>query len=103
MGHVALVFSRHPQTASLPAHAPTRPAGHTLAGESRLPMATITTTKLAPHAGRRWWRQGLLGCGIVSSVLYVATDLIASLRYPGYRYADYSYSELLATGSPVRG
>ncbi len=63
-------------------------------------MATITTTKITPHAGRRWWRQGLLGCGIVSSVLYVATDVIASLRYPGYRYADQQISELLAKGAP---
>ena len=44
----------------------------------------------------------LLGCGIAASVLYVATDVLASERYLGYRYADYSYSELLATGSPVR-
>jgi Protein of unknown function (DUF998) len=65
-------------------------------------MATITTTKMAPHAGRRWWRQGLLGCGIVSSVLYVATDVIASLRYPGYSYADQQISELLAEGAPSR-
>jgi len=65
-------------------------------------MATITTTKMAPHVGRTWWRQGLLGCGVVSSVLYVATDVIASLRYPGYSYADQQISELLAEGAPSR-
>lgn len=44
----------------------------------------------------------LLGCGIISSVLYVATDVIASLRYPGYSYADQQISELLAKGAPSR-
>lgn len=65
-------------------------------------MATRTTRKTATRAERSWWRQSLLGCGIVSSVLYVATDVIASLRYPGYRYADQQISELLAKGAPSR-
>jgi Protein of unknown function (DUF998) len=47
-------------------------------------------------------RKILLGCGIVSSVLYVVSDVIGSLRYPGYRYADQEFSELTAQGSPVR-
>ena len=47
-------------------------------------------------------RKILLGCGIASSVLYVAADIVASLRYPGYRYTDQEFSELLAAGSPVR-
>src|SRR5215207_5091539 len=47
-------------------------------------------------------RRFLLGCGIVSSVWYVITDLIGTLRYPGYRYADQEFSELTAQGSPVR-
>lgn len=44
----------------------------------------------------------LLICGILSSLLYVATDLLASWRYEGYRLMDQNYSELLATGSPTR-
>ncbi len=47
-------------------------------------------------------RKVLLSCGIVSSVLYIAVDVLGSLRYPGYRYADQEFSELLAAGSPVR-
>jgi hypothetical protein len=47
-------------------------------------------------------RTVLLACGIASSVLYVATDLLASLRYEGYSYVDQQVSELLAAGSPVR-
>jgi hypothetical protein len=47
-------------------------------------------------------RKILLGCGVVSSVLYITVDVIGSLRYPGYSYADQEFSELRAQGSPVR-
>jgi hypothetical protein len=65
-------------------------------------MAAITTTKLAPHARRRWWPQVLLGCGIVASVWWVAMDVVGSLRYPGYSYIDQTISELGAEGAPTR-
>ena len=41
-------------------------------------MATITTTKMAPHARRRWWRQVLLGCGIVGPAWWVAMDVVGA-------------------------
>ena len=44
----------------------------------------------------------LLVCGILSSLLYVATDMIASWWYDGYSPIDQVYSELLATGAPTR-
>jgi len=47
-------------------------------------------------------RKFLLGCGIVSSVLYVVSNVLGTLRYDGYRYADHEFSELTAQGSPVR-
>jgi Protein of unknown function (DUF998) len=47
-------------------------------------------------------RKILLGCGIVSSVLYIAVDVLGTLRYAGYSYADQEFSELTAQGSPVR-
>ena len=47
-------------------------------------------------------RKILLGCGIVSSVWYVVTDVLGTLRYPGYTYADNTFSESLAVGFPVR-
>lgn len=47
-------------------------------------------------------RKILLYCGLLSSILYVTTDLIASYQYPGYSIADQNYSELLATGAPTR-
>jgi hypothetical protein len=47
-------------------------------------------------------RKALLLCGVLSSLLYVATDLVASRLYEGYSYTDQNYSELLATGAPTR-
>jgi hypothetical protein len=47
-------------------------------------------------------RKILLGCGIVSSVLYIAVDILGTPRYPGYRYTEQQFSELTAAGSPVR-
>ncbi len=44
----------------------------------------------------------LLHCGLLSSLVYVAADLLASWWYPGYSAADQNYSELLATGAPTR-
>jgi hypothetical protein len=47
-------------------------------------------------------RKILLGCGIVSSVLYVISDVLGALRYPGYSYTDNTFSELAAQGTPTR-
>jgi Protein of unknown function (DUF998) len=44
----------------------------------------------------------LLICGIASSVLYVAADILISWWDPNYSYRDQSFSELLAPGSPTR-
>ena len=47
-------------------------------------------------------RKVLLICGVVSSVLYIAVDVLGTVRYPGYRYTEQQFSELTAQGSPVR-
>ena len=47
-------------------------------------------------------RKILLVCGVVSSVLYVVVDVLGSLGYPGYRLTEQQFSELTASGSPVR-
>lgn len=47
-------------------------------------------------------RNVVLGCGIVSSVWYVVTDVLGALRYEGYSYTDQVFSEMTAAGSPVR-
>lgn len=44
----------------------------------------------------------LLVCGIVSSLIYVGTDVLASLLYEGYSYTDQAISELSAIGAPTR-
>jgi pimeloyl-ACP methyl ester carboxylesterase len=42
-----------------------------------------------------------LACGILASLTYVATDVIASLRYPRYHFIDQTVSELFAIGAPT--
>lgn len=44
----------------------------------------------------------LLICGILSSLLRVATDILAAMWYPGYSYIDQSMSLLAAIGAPTR-
>ena len=52
-------------------------------------MTTIPTT-----------RQVLLLSGILSSLLYITTDVLGGLRYPGYSFTSQAISELMATGAP---
>jgi hypothetical protein len=44
----------------------------------------------------------LLICGILASLLYVGSDIIAALRYEGYSYTSQAVSELRAIGAPTR-
>lgn len=44
----------------------------------------------------------LLSCGIISALLYVATDLAASQHYPGYSMRAQAVSELFAIGAPTQ-
>lgn len=47
-------------------------------------------------------RKILLLCGILSSLVYIAADITAALRYPGYIYTAQTVSELSAIGAPTR-
>jgi hypothetical protein len=47
-------------------------------------------------------RKVLLGCGVLSSALYVTADVLAWQRYEGYRPLSQNVSELLASGAPTR-
>ena len=47
-------------------------------------------------------RKCLLICGILSSVLYVGTDLLAVLRWKEYSIACQTVSELIAVNAPTR-
>ena len=45
-------------------------------------------------------RNLLLMFGVLSSLLYIATDIVAGLRYSGYSFASQAISELAASGAP---
>jgi hypothetical protein len=47
-------------------------------------------------------RKVLLICGILSSLLYVGTDILAAMQWEGYSYTSQSVSELMAIGAPTR-
>jgi hypothetical protein len=48
------------------------------------------------------WRNPLLTCGILASVLYIAMTLLVGRRWDGYSAADQTISELSAIGAPTR-
>jgi len=54
------------------------------------------------HQDLKAVRKRLLICGLLSSLLYVAMDLIAGRSYKGYSLVGQNYSELLAAGAPTR-
>lgn len=61
-----------------------------------------TTSGSIDFSGKVMMRKTLLICGLLSSIIYAGTDLLASLFYHGYSIMDQNYSELLATGAPTR-
>jgi hypothetical protein len=68
--------------------------------ESTFAAAAPRVREITTH--RPALRKILLASGVLSSVWYVATDLIGTLRYPGYSFANQEFSELLAAGAPTR-
>jgi hypothetical membrane protein len=54
----------------------------------------------APARSGSALRQFLLACGIVSSLLYIATDVLGGLHYEGYSFTSQAISELMAIGAP---
>lgn len=44
----------------------------------------------------------LLVCGILSSLVYVGTDILAGMLWEGYSFVSQSVSELSAVGAPTR-
>jgi hypothetical protein len=67
-------------------------------------MTSALTAPEAPVRAVGHWslRKVLLGCGVLSSVLYLAADVYAWSRYPGYNPVSQAFSELLAEGAPTR-
>ena len=54
------------------------------------------STGSATAPATRTVRKVLLVCGILASLLYVGSDILAALRYEGYSYTAHSVSELRA-------
>jgi Protein of unknown function (DUF998) len=74
---------------------------------TRLLEQTISRSAPPVEAARtRPWpttvRKVLLGCGVVSSALYIGTEVYAWSQFPGYSPISHAFSELLAEGAPTR-
>lgn len=59
-------------------------------------------TMAQPVRSRSIARQALLVCGLLSSLLYLATDIVGGLRYDGYSFTSQAISELAAIGAPSK-
>jgi hypothetical protein len=59
-------------------------------------------TLVQPASSRSIVRQALLVCGLLSSLLYIATDILGGLRYDGYSFTSQAISELAAIGAPSK-
>jgi hypothetical protein len=62
----------------------------------------MKTLKVEPISKLMMARNALLVCGILSSLLYVAMNVIAAMLYEGYDSASQTVSELSAIGAPTR-
>jgi len=47
------------------------------------------------------WRKVLLMGGILASLVYAGTDILAGILYPGYSFTAQAVSELFAIGAPT--
>jgi len=61
-----------------------------------------TTISGSGSSGKGLLKKVLFLCGILSSLLYVATDILAAMLYEGYSYTSQTISELSAIGAPTR-
>jgi len=59
-------------------------------------------TMARPVGSASMVRQVLLACGILSSLLYVATDVLGGMRYESYSFTSQAISELGAIGAPSK-
>jgi hypothetical protein len=78
-------------------------------GGAREEMTSTLTLHSPGHErvllGHNWKRRAqaaLLACGIAAPVIYLASDVLAGVRWGGYSFRDQTISELNAFGSPSR-
>ena len=48
-----------------------------------------------------WFVRALLACGLLSSLLYLLSDIVGALSYPDYDYVGQAISEMSAIGAPT--
>lgn len=65
---------------------------------------TIGPNEMVGSAGARRMivQKVLLICGILTALIWMGTDILAALRYPGYNYPFQAISDLSAVGAPTR-
>jgi len=61
-----------------------------------------TTISGSGSSGKILLKKVLLICGILASLLYVSTDILAGMLWEGYSFTDQAISELSAIGVPTR-
>lgn len=66
-----------------------------------MPRGSVRRTS-HPVGRRTTLRDVLLVCGILSSLLYVAMNVVVAMQWPGYSSAAQTVSELSAIGAPTR-
>jgi len=64
-------------------------------------MTSIRLGPIHPAFRRALVQDLLLGAGALSSLVYVAADILCGLRYPGYSFTNQVISELSAIGAPT--
>ena len=64
-------------------------------GQSAAPAA-------ATARSRNRLQDNLLVCGTLAAFVYLLTDVLGSLRYPGYDFTSQGVSELMAVGAPTK-
>ena len=67
-----------------------------------IPQATAAAAAPSVVRGRTRLQDNLLVCGILAAFVYVLTDVLGSLRYPGYNFTSQGISELMAVGAPTK-
>lgn len=57
---------------------------------------------VASTRSRNRLQDNLLVCGTLAAFVYLLTDILGSLRYPGYDFTSQGVSELMAVGAPTK-
>jgi len=102
-GGMACARSSHPIVPSSTALAHwLLPSQITMSTTASPPIHHIPVGVPSVHDRASLARGVLLGCGILSSLLYVAMNVFVAMQWEGYSSASQTVSELSAVGAPTR-